>query len=56
MFEPSTSSVMGCTGVFGVCSLHHIAAAIVPVSPFSVTVGTASLRVALTGVISNPNV
>ena len=56
MSEPSTSSSTGCTGVFGVCSLHQIAATIVPVSPLSVTVGTASLRVALTGVMSNPKV
>jgi hypothetical protein len=54
--EPSTSSVMGCTGVFGVCSLHQMAAIMVPVSPLSVTVGTASLRVALTGVISKAKV
>lgn len=56
MSEPSTSSVMGCTGVFGVCSLHQMAAIMVPVSPLSVTVGTASLLVALTGVMSKPKV
>lgn len=40
----------------GAWSLHQIAAIRVPVSPFIVTVGTASLRETLTGVMSNPNV
>jgi hypothetical protein len=53
---PSTSSFMGWMTVLGACSLHQIAAINVPVSPFIATVGTASLRETLTGVMSNPNV
>lgn len=56
MSVPSTSSYIGWTMVFGVWSLHQIAASIVPVSPLRVTVGTVSRRVALTGVISKPKV
>lgn len=57
-FAP-TSSTRSCirwTGFLGGCSLHQIAAVIVPLSPPMLTMLCWSRREPLTGVISNPRV